>query len=97
MDSFINCRLSVSLWSSCIQIASFLFSSVVILSITILVRYFIIVVRPFNMMLISVNWFNDIMVDLGFILIDMSPRMLIFPLLELITILRTLWMHREVA
>ena len=97
MDTFINCRLSVSLWSSCIKIASLLFSSVVILRITILVRYFIIVVRPFNMMLISVNWFNDIMVDLGFILIDMSPRMLIFPLLELITILRTLWMHREVA
>ena len=96
MDSFINCRLSVSLWSSCIQIASLL-SRVVILRITILVGYFFIIVRPFNMMLIAVNWFNDIMVDLGFILNDMSPRMLIFPLLELITILRTLWMHREVA
>ena len=96
MNRFINCRLSESLWSSCVQIASLL-SRVVILRITILVRYFFIVVRPFNMMLIAVNWFNDIMVDLGFKFLDMSPRMLVFPLLELISILRTLWMHREVA
>ena len=96
MNRFINCRLSESLWSSCVQIASLL-SRVVILRITILVRYFFIVVRPFDMMLIPVNWFNDIMVDLGFKFLDMSPRMLVFPLLELISILRTLWMHREVA
>ena len=97
MNRFINCRLSESLWSSCVQIASLLLLRVVILRITILVRYFFIVVRPFDMMLIPVNWFNDIMVDLGFKLLDMSPRMLVFPLLELISILRTLWMHREVA
>ena len=98
MDSFVNCRLSESLWSFCVKIVGRMhLFRVVILRITIPDRYIVIIVLLFNMMLISVNWFNDIMVNLGFIVIVMGPRMLVYPLLELITILRPFWMHREIA
>ena len=102
MDLITSYRLSESVWSFCVEIVGRgPLCRVVILRITISDRYIIVVlVRLFEMVFISVNRLDGVMMSLFmtiFIVIVVGPRMLVPPLLEFITILRPLWMHREIA
>ena len=87
MNRITNDRLGDRVWSFCVQIVGRgPLCRVVILWITISDGYIVIVVVRllFYMVLISVNWLNDFVMDLLLtvvIVIVVSPRMLESPLL----------------